>query len=88
VLEDPREREFRASAASGGLTSALPGVVVSVPVQVGQEVEAGTVLMLIEAMKMEHAISAPYAGRVTAVHFAAGDRVAEGSALLELARAP
>ena len=88
VLEDPREREFRSSAASGGLTSALPGVVVSVPVQVGQEVEAGTVLMLIEAMKMEHAISAPYAGRVTAVHFAAGDRVTEGSALLELARAP
>ena len=88
VLEDPREREFRSSAASGGLTSALPGVVVSVPVQVGQEVEAGTVLMLIEAMKMEHAITAPYAGRVTAVHFAAGDRVAEGSALLELARAP
>ncbi|HTD31649.1 MAG TPA: biotin carboxylase N-terminal domain-containing protein [Steroidobacteraceae bacterium] len=88
VLEDPREREFRSSAASGGLTSALPGVVVSVPVQVGQEVEAGTVLMLIEAMKMEHAISAPYAGRVTAVHFAPGDRVAEGSALLELARAP
>jgi 3-methylcrotonyl-CoA carboxylase alpha subunit len=88
LLEDPREREFRASVASGGLTSALPGVVVSVPVKVGQQVEAGAVLMVIEAMKMEHAISAPYAGSVTAVHFAEGDRVAEGSALLELARAP
>ncbi len=88
LLEDPREREFRASVASGGLTSALPGVVVSVPVTLGQAVEAGSVLMVIEAMKMEHAISAPYAGRVTALHFAPGDRVAEGSALLELARAP
>ncbi len=88
LLDDPREREFRASVSSGGLTSALPGVVVSVPVTVGEQVEAGTVLMLIEAMKMEHAISAPYAGRVTAVHFAPGDRVAEGSALLELARDP
>jgi 3-methylcrotonyl-CoA carboxylase alpha subunit len=88
LLDDPREREFRASVSGGGLTSALPGVVVSVPVTVGEQVEAGTVLMLIEAMKMEHAISAPYAGRVTAVHFAPGDRVAEGSALLELAREP
>jgi 3-methylcrotonyl-CoA carboxylase alpha subunit len=88
LLEDPREREFRASVASGGLTTALPGVVVSVPVKVGEQVEAGAVLMVIEAMKMEHAISAPYAGSVTAVHFAEGDRVAEGSALLDLTRAP
>ncbi len=87
LLEDPRTREFAASATTGGLTTPLPGVVVSVPVSVGQKVAAGEVLMVIEAMKMEHTITAPYAGTVQAIHFARGDRVPEASQLLELARA-
>ena len=87
LVEDPRTREFTASAASGGLTTPLPGVVVSVPVSVGQKVAAGEVLMVIEAMKMEHTITAPHAGAVQAIHFARGDRVPEGSQLLELAAA-
>jgi 3-methylcrotonyl-CoA carboxylase alpha subunit len=87
VLDDPRTHEFSATAASGGLTTPLPGVVVSVPVAVGQKVAAGEVLMVIEAMKMEHTITAPYAGTVETVHFARGDRVPEGSELLALKRA-
>jgi 3-methylcrotonyl-CoA carboxylase alpha subunit len=86
LLEDPRTHEFSASAATGGLTTPLPGVVVAVPVAVGQKVSAGEVLMVIEAMKMEHAITAPYAGTVETIHFARGERVPEGSALLALAR--
>ncbi|HVH84598.1 MAG TPA: biotin carboxylase N-terminal domain-containing protein [Steroidobacteraceae bacterium] len=86
LLEDPRTREFTASASTGGLTTPLPGVVVSVPVSVGQKVAAGEVLMVIEAMKMEHTITAPYAGTVQAIHFKRGDRVPEASQLLELAR--
>jgi 3-methylcrotonyl-CoA carboxylase alpha subunit len=86
ALEDPRTHEFSASAATGGLTTPLPGVVVAVPVAVGQKVSAGELLMVIEAMKMEHAITAPYAGTVETIHFARGERVPEGSALLELAR--
>jgi 3-methylcrotonyl-CoA carboxylase alpha subunit len=85
ALDDPRTQQFESSAASGGLTTPLPGVVVSVPVKVGDEVQAGAVVMLIEAMKMEHAITAPHAGAVTAIHFAAGERVSEGSQLLEIA---
>jgi 3-methylcrotonyl-CoA carboxylase alpha subunit len=85
TLDDPRTQQFAASAASGGLTTPLPGVVVSVPVKVGDAVAAGTVVMLIEAMKMEHAITAPHAGTVSAIHFAAGERVSEGSPLLEIA---
>jgi 3-methylcrotonyl-CoA carboxylase alpha subunit len=85
-IEDPRTREFTASARTGGLTTPLPGVVVSVPVSVGQKVAAGEVLMVIEAMKMEHTITAPYAGTVQAIHFARGERVPEGSQLLELER--
>ena len=88
TLDDPRTHEFSASAASGGLTTPLPGTVVTVAVELGQAVEAGAVLMVIEAMKMEHTITAPYAGTVEAIHFKRGDRVPEGSALLELTHAP
>ncbi len=83
--EDPRSKEFSASAARGGLTTPLPGVVAAVAVRPGQVVAAGDVLMVIEAMKMEHTITAPHAGTVQALHFSPGDRVPEGSALLELA---
>ena len=63
-------------------------MVVAVPVAVGQKVAAGEVLIVIEAMKMEHTITAPYAGTVQTLHFARGDRVPEGSELLDLARTP
>jgi biotin carboxyl carrier protein len=82
--EDPRSKLFSASASSGDLTTPLPGVVAAVAVAAGQAVAAGDVLMVIEAMKMEHTITAPYAGTVHTVHFARGDRVPEGSTLLEL----
>ena len=85
VLEDPRLKEFSSTAAQGELTTPLPGVVAAVVVKVGQAVRAGETLMVIEAMKMEHSISAPYDGTVKVIHFAPGDRVPEGSQLLELA---
>ena len=84
VLDDPRTHEFSATAAVGGLTTPLPGAVVSIAVTVGSKVSAGDVLMVIEAMKMEHTISAPHAGTVKSIHFARGDRVPEGSELLEI----
>jgi 3-methylcrotonyl-CoA carboxylase alpha subunit len=87
VLEDPRLKEFSTTAARGGLTTPLPGVVATVLATVGQVVRAGETLMVIEAMKMEHNISAPYDGTVKVIHFAPGDRVPEGSQLLELAPA-
>jgi len=57
---------------------------VSIAVTAGSKVSAGDVLMVIEAMKMEHTISAPHAGTVKSIHFARGDRVPEGSELLEI----
>jgi 3-methylcrotonyl-CoA carboxylase alpha subunit len=86
-LEDPRTREFTATASSGGLTTPLPGVVSAVTVREGQPVAAGDVLMVIEAMKMEHSITAPCDGVVREIHFARGDRVPEGSELLALSPA-
>jgi len=85
TLEDPRLKEFSATAVQGGLTTPLPGVVAAVVAKVGQAVKAGEVLMVIEAMKMEHSIAAPYDGTVKLIHFGRGDRVPEGSQLLELA---
>ena len=87
LIEDPRTQDFTASAATGGLTTPLPGVVSAVLVREGQTVAAGEVLMVIEAMKMEHSITAPSDGVVRTIHFARGDRVPEGSELLALSRA-
>jgi len=85
VLDDPRLKEFSATAVQGGLTTPLPGVVVAVSTKVGQSVKVGDILMVIEAMKMEHSIRAPRDGMVKVIHFRHGDRVPEGSELLELA---
>ena len=86
-IDDARERSFTAAHATGGLTTPLPGVVAAVNVEIGQTVRSGETLMVIEAMKMEHGISAPFAGRVTHIHFTLGERVPEGSELLTLSPA-
>lgn len=85
TLDDPRLKEFSATAVQGGLTTPLPGVVVAVSTKVGESVKAGDTLMVIEAMKMEHSIRSPRDGVVKVIHFRHGDRVPEGSQLLELA---
>jgi len=87
ALDDPRQKVFSATAVQGGLTTPLPGVVVAVSTKVGESVKAGDTLMVIEAMKMEHSIRAPQDGVVKVIHFRHGDRVPEGSQLLELAPA-
>jgi len=71
----------------GGLVAPMPGRIVSVAVKVGDSVKSGQVLMALEAMKMEHSISAPKDGIVTSVHFKAGDKVDDGADLLSLADA-
>ena len=73
------------SEDGGGLTAPMPGKVLDVLVEVGQLVESGQTLMVLEAMKMEHRILASTAGQVTGVHFTAGEQVQQGSVLLEMA---
>ena len=68
----------------GGLVAPMPGKVLEVLVAQGDVVEAGTPLMVLEAMKMEHRIVAAADGTVVAVHYAAGDQVAQGAVLLDL----
>jgi 3-methylcrotonyl-CoA carboxylase alpha subunit len=62
----------------------MPGKVLQVLVEVGQIVEPGQPLMILEAMKMEHRIIASQEGTVSAINFSEGDQVQQGSALLEL----
>ena len=71
-------------AAPGTLTAPMPGKIVQVNVVPGDLVTRGQTLMVLEAMKMEHAIAAPADGRVAAVGFAPGDQVGEGVELLRL----
>jgi 3-methylcrotonyl-CoA carboxylase alpha subunit len=83
-LDDGTQFEAAAAGHRGGLTTPLPGVVVSVAVKEGDDVSAGQTLLVIEAMKMEHAIKAPRAGKVRALRHRVGDRVREGSTLAEI----
>jgi 3-methylcrotonyl-CoA carboxylase alpha subunit len=74
-----------AEAEPGGhLTAPMSGTVVAVMVAVGDAVDKGAALIVLEAMKMEHTIVAPASGRVAAVHFAVGDRVGEGADLVDV----
>jgi 3-methylcrotonyl-CoA carboxylase alpha subunit len=77
-----------ALAVAGPLTAPMPGRVTVVHVVAGANGRRGDVLMVLEAMKMEHAIAAPADGVVSRVCFAAGDLVDEGALLLELVPAP
>jgi 3-methylcrotonyl-CoA carboxylase alpha subunit len=69
----------------GGLTAPMPGKVVSFAVKVGDKVKAGQTLAVMEAMKMEHSITAPKEGEVKELLYAPGDQIAEGAELLKLA---
>jgi acetyl-CoA/propionyl-CoA carboxylase biotin carboxyl carrier protein len=64
------------SAATGAVTSPMPGTVTVVQAAVGDEVAAGTPLLVVEAMKMEHVLTAPVAGTVTELDVTAGQTVA------------
>jgi len=76
--------EANQSHQGGGLTAPMNGSIVRVLVEVGQAVEAGAQLVVLEAMKMEHSIRAPQAGVVKALYCQEGEMVGEGSALVEL----
>lgn len=69
---------------AGSLKSPMPGQVIAFKVAVGDVVEQGQPLAVIEAMKIEHTITAPSAGTVAELFFAAGDAVADGDELLRL----
>ncbi|MHA1568389.1 MAG: biotin/lipoyl-containing protein, partial [Alphaproteobacteria bacterium] len=84
VLVDPLALAASREADAGSLRAPMPGKVIAVHAALGETVEAGQVLMVLEAMKMEHSIAAPAAGTVSALHYAVGDMVEEGAELIAL----
>ncbi|TFZ07866.1 acetyl/propionyl/methylcrotonyl-CoA carboxylase subunit alpha [Ramlibacter humi] len=74
-----------AGNGDGRVRAAMNGRVAAVLVGPGETVTAGQPLLTLEAMKMEHVHAAPAAGRVTALHAAAGQQVAGGAVLIEIA---
>jgi biotin carboxyl carrier protein len=84
ALADAAGARGEHAAPSGAVTAPMPGKVVSVAVGPGEEVEAGQVVVVLEAMKMETGVTAPGGGTVTAVHVAAGDTVDAGAILVDV----
>jgi propionyl-CoA carboxylase alpha chain len=77
----PRFVDPADAVATGSLLAPMPGTVVSVAVEAGQQVEAAQIVLVLEAMKMQHRVNAPYAGVVTEIDVKPGDQVTAGAVL-------
>ena len=85
MIEDPAARADLSEPVAGDLRAPMPGRLIAVHVAPGDSVSRGETLVVLEAMKMEHAIAAPADGIIAAVPFAAGDQVEEGAVLVVFA---
>jgi biotin carboxyl carrier protein len=90
-IVDERARQLASlTRAAGGLTSKLdvkapmPGLIVAIPVEVGQVVKRGERLVVLQAMKMENELTSPRDGRVAAVHAEEAQTVEQGFVMLTL----
>lgn len=81
LAEVPRFADPDAAAAAGSLLAAMPGAVVRVLVDAGDRVVAGQALVVLEAMKMEHTVTAPIDGSVAELRVRQGDQVDTGQVL-------
>ncbi|CAG2138188.1 Acetyl-/propionyl-coenzyme A carboxylase alpha chain [Cupriavidus yeoncheonensis] len=79
---DPLAHAGETEGEGGKLTAPMPGKVIAVMVEPGSTVTRGTPLLVMEAMKMEHTISAPADGVVSEILYGVGEQVAEGAQLL------
>ncbi len=87
LLRKPRFPDRSASIPAGGCVAPMPGKVVELRVAEGDTVQAGQVLLIMEAMKMEHSVVAPQDGAVAEVTVAAGDQVDADALLVVVAEA-
>ena len=88
TIMDPDARHLTTHTGQGHLTAPMPGKIIAVLVEVGADVSRGQALVTMEAMKMEHTITAPFDGTVETVRYAVGELVAEGADLIHIAAKP
>jgi biotin carboxyl carrier protein len=91
-VDDPRQWKRSGDAAGGqgraAILAPMPGKVVRILVAVGDEVEAGRGIVVVEAMKMQNELKSPRAGRVAAIHAGENDSVVAGAVLAIIDPAP
>jgi glutaconyl-CoA/methylmalonyl-CoA decarboxylase subunit gamma len=80
----PRPIAPAAAYAGGDIVAPMPGTILSVAIEVSQQIEAGHVVCVLEAMKMKNQIRATHSGRVTEIAVQAGQTVAYGDLLARL----
>jgi acetyl-CoA/propionyl-CoA/long-chain acyl-CoA carboxylase, biotin carboxylase, biotin carboxyl carrier protein len=82
----PRKRSGGKTAAASGdaVTAPMQGTIVKIAIEDGQQVEAGDLVVVLEAMKMENPVTAHKAGTVTGLAVGAGETVTQGSVLCEI----
>lgn len=73
------------AGAGNAVKAPLPGTVTDIKVQVGQQVNVGDTVLVLEAMKMQNNIESEYAGQVTSITVKQGETVMEGAVLLTIA---
>jgi 3-methylcrotonyl-CoA carboxylase alpha subunit len=83
-IEDTGAEHHVSAEHEGHFKAPMPGTVLDVRVAVGEHIAAGAVLLVLEAMKMEHSITAPWPAKVAIVNVKAGERVEEGTDLIQL----
>ena len=84
ISQRGQDRATRPSLAGGTVTAPIPGKVIAMRVEEGDRVSAQQTVAVLEAMKMENLVVAPYSGVVRRVHAHEGDQVAKGAPLVEL----
>jgi 3-methylcrotonyl-CoA carboxylase alpha subunit len=83
-LTDDMSRYQNQTLTAAGIVAPMPGAVIAVNVKVGERVKVNDVVVVVEAMKMEHSIRATKNGVVKSVMCAVGDRVEEGLELVDI----
>ena len=85
---DPLHFNAETGGPEGGLLAPMPGTVIALLTQPGARVAKGEPLLILEAMKMEHTLTAPAPGVVNGFRFGVGDQVGDGVELVDFAADP